>query len=129
MAQIANIVLADGQATPANVTFAVQNGQQADEPARWFNRGGSYNAWFKLMQLVRRSATTKATKVTVRLEMPTVATVNGIQVLSHTHAVDITVTCPDVGTPAERDNIRAFAWNYCNSTAFKDAVSGLQPAW
>ncbi len=137
MGAIASISLADGQASPVSHTFNVQNGQQADEPARWLEKtAGSYAGFLRLAALVRRSTANRSTKVIYKVDLPTLAVIgtaaNGVQPLptvAYTVSAEVTFTLPDACSDANRKDILAYVKNLLANAAVTDNVVNMSPTY
>lgn len=138
MAQIAPLVLADGQTTPVNKTFDVFTAQSGDKPATWYEKSaGSFAGYKRITLLVGRSASNKTTKVTIMTHLPTLAvtapaTGTGIQpspTVAYTLLSKQEFYLPDDCVVAERKDIRAFAKNLLNNSIIIDAIEQLSPPY
>lgn len=137
MAAIIALTLADGQATPVNHTFDVQNGQQADEPARWLEKvAGSYAGFLRLSALLRRSTANRSTKAMIKVELPTLAVVgtaaNGVQPLptvAYTTTAEVHFTLPDACTLQNRKDILAYVKAVLANPVATEAVVNLSPTY
>lgn len=129
MAAIANIVLADGQASPANHTFEVLTAQSGtDVSARWVEKSaGIYAGFLQLTSLVRRTSN-RSTKVQVKVSLPALST-DGTNTLIHTSIATVEVTLPDTMTTQERKDIRAFVANALDNAIIKSSIEDLSPAY
>lgn len=138
MAAIAQITIADGQATPVNKTFDVQMSQQGNDPAVWLEKtSGSYNGFKRLSLLTRRSESNKATKVSIKIVDPTLAVTapasgTGIQpnpVQAYAVLGTLEFVLPDACTLQNRKDILAYAKNVLANAIVVDAVNNLAPAF
>lgn len=138
MPAIANIFLQDSEATPVTHTFVPNNGQAKDEPSLSYNKdSGIYAGFEKLTTLVRRSATNKATKVSIQLVLPTLAqtspsTGSGIQpqpTVAYNRLCRLEFTFPDSCTLQERKNMRAMITTALSQAAIKAAIEDLSPLY
>lgn len=129
MAAIANIVLADGQASPANHTFEVLTAQSGtDVSARWVEKSaGIYAGFLQLTSLVRRTSN-RSTKVQVKVSLPALST-DGTNTLIHTSIATVEVTLPDTMTTQERKDIRAYVANALDNAIIKSSIEDLSPAY
>lgn len=123
-----NMILADGQTTPANHVFDVQYAQAGSQtPASWLEKSaGIYAGFISLTQLVKRSPN-KANKITSRLRFPRLTT-DGTSSLIHTATLAIDFTIPDTMSLQDRKDFLAYAKNYLQSDAAFAAVVNGQPA-
>lgn len=139
MMQIANIVLADGQAVPANKTFEPFRAQNGDaQPAEWWEKSATtINGYKRLTAIVKRNASSKATKVTLMLIDPTLAvtaptTSSGIQpnpTVAFNCMGKIEFTLPDACTAQNRKDILAYAKNLLSSIVATDLVVNTSPQY
>jgi len=137
--QIANVVLADGQAAPANKTFEPQRGQNGvTDPAEWWEKSSpTLNGYRRLTALVRRNAASKSVKVKIAIYDPTLAvtapsTASGIQpspTVAFTCPVFIEFTLPDACTIQNRKDILAYAKNFLASATATDLVVNTAPQY
>lgn len=123
-----NIILADGQTTPANHTFDKQFAQAGSQsPASWLEKSsGVYAGYISLTQLVKRSPN-KANKVTARLRFPRLST-DGASTLIHTATMAIDFTIPDTMSMQDRKDFLAYAKNYLGTAIATAAIVDGQPA-
>lgn len=138
MAQIAPIVLADGQTTPVNKTFDVFTAQSGDKPAVWYEKSaGSFAGYKRVSMLVGRSASNKTTKVTIMIHLPTLAvtapsTGTGIQpspTVAYSLLSKQEFYLHDDCVLQERKDMRAFAKNLLNNSIVIEAIEQLSPAY
>lgn len=139
MAQIANIVVNDGDNPVEAHTFTPQNAQLgSSEPALLLNRSlGIYAGFERLTVLVRRSESNKATKVILKLVKPTLAvtspsTGTGIQpqpTVAYTCLADLSFTFPDSSTLQERIDMRIMMANLLVQSAIVSATDTLSPLY
>lgn len=138
MPAIATIYNSDAEATPVSHGFVPNNGQSKDEPSLSYNKAsGIYAGFEKLTTLVRRSATNKATKVSIQLVLPTLAqtspsTGSGIQpqpTVAYNRIGKVEFTFPDACTLQERKNIRAMLTSTLQQVAIVSAIDDLSPLY
>lgn len=137
--QIANIVLADGQSTPANKTFApfrAQNG--SDQPAEFWEKSATTIAGYKrLTALIKRSNGSKSTRVTVMIMDPTLAVTapasgSGIQpnpTVAYSCMAKMEFVLPDACTDQNRKDILAYAKNFLANAVATDLVVNTSPQY
>lgn len=136
MAQIANIVLADGQTTPANHTFEPYISQKADKPAIWYNKEATSPLGYRRVTLYVDFKQSGISKVRIVISDPVLASLpsgccvdqNTPQV-SYTDFFDGTFSLPAGSTIQNRKDILAFAKNLLNQSVMTDAVVNLTPAF
>lgn len=136
MANIANIVLADGQTTPANHTFEPYISQKADKPAMWYNKEASTPLGYRRITLYVDFKQSGVSKVRLVISDPVLATIgaaccvdqNTPQV-SYTDFFDCTFSLPYGSTIQNRKDILAYAKNIMSQSVLTDAVVGLTPAF
>lgn len=123
MAQIANIVINDGQATPAAHTYAPA--QTATDYALLEDRAsGMYIGYNKLVFSLQRPkgdarSATRNLKLTLRVETPKLETVSnnsasGIApapTVAYRPVVEVTATIPERATLQDRKDLQAFMKN------------------
>lgn len=138
MPAIVALSLNDGQATPVTHVFDVVNGQQATEPARYYDKSaGSYAGYNKLSVLVRRSATSKATKIEMRLELPQLAvtapqTGTGIQpnpTQAYALFGKVEMIVPDACNLQNRKDLIAYMRNLINAGVVTTVVQDISPIY
>jgi hypothetical protein len=144
MTAFANLVLADGQPTPVNHTFAkkkIGDGSDANTIlALWEDRVSGVAVGFpKISQQTRFPGTTKgaprSTKVSVKVTAPIMevvsnSTVSGIApapTVAYANSANIEMTMPERSSIESRKDFYAFVKNYVNSNEFKNAVIDLDP--
>lgn len=129
MSAIANITLADGQATPVNKTFEVMTAQAGqDVPARWVEKtAGVYAGFIQLTSLVRRT-TNKSTKVQVKVALPKLSS-DGLNSLVHTGYGTVDFTIPDTMSLQERKDLSRFLANALDNAIIRDAIENTSPAY
>lgn len=123
-----SIILQNG--TLADVTFDRYHGQNGTtEPAVYWDKSfGQYIGYNQLSLLVTRSKGAKgAMKATIKLVMPKVVTVDGVQVKVHDAIFNASFTVPDTMTLAERKDLRVLAANFLLSETGVAAIDNQQP--
>lgn len=134
MSAQANIVLADGQATPVNHTFE-PNGSFANADntikSAWIDRLGNVLDIGRsvLREDHRPAANGSREKIRCVLEVPVVETVNGVQTRTRLHVIDIEVRFDPGSLQAERDNVAAYAKNFVASTYYQSKVKTGERTW
>lgn len=136
MAQIANIVLADGFTPPANKTFVPHTPQHGSEPAVWYEKTSANPLGYRQITLSVLFKANGVSKVRLKIADPVLANFgagccvdkNTPQV-SYTDIFDATFSLPSVSTLENRKDILAYAKNMMTHQVMKDAVESLQSAW
>lgn len=111
MAQAAAITLADGQATPVNITFNPES--VTPDSSIFVDRSSGVAAFFR--RLTVRYSPASGTRKTVRtsydVSVPVTATVDGVSTVVRTLRAKVDVILPDGSTDAERKDLYAFLKN------------------
>jgi len=138
MAQIAALVLADGQATPVNHTFAPL-GTDSTGVAKWVDRSGGIAIGYPTvtMQVREPSKSVRNYKVTRRIVLPILeqtspSTATGIQpapTVAYNLIQDVTWVLPERSTLAQRQDLLAFAKNFDANAVLTEAVKNYDPAY
>jgi len=122
MAQAANIVLADGQATPVNRTFSVEDVKSGI--ATFVDRSTGMASRFARLTL--RWATpqpNKAAKESFLVSMPVYGVLpSGAQGVIYTPRFRVEVELPDGCTDAERKDLYAFGINGLQNTLVRGSL-------
>lgn len=124
------IALADGQATPANVSFVPE--KITSEEAIFVDRSSASPLGFRRLTLKmnRASGTRPTDRVTVEFSYPEVATVSGVITLLHTARFQGgNFIIPTSMTAAARANLFAFVKNAMGSSLVQSYVRDLDSAW
>lgn len=144
MTTFANLVLADGLATPVNHTFSMKKIGDGNDSnsilAVWEDRvTGTAVGFSKISQMLRFPGTTKgasrSTKVTVKVNVPvmevvTNSTTSGIApapTVAYQVLATLEVVLPERSSAASRADIYAYLKNYVLTNEFKNAVLFLDP--
>jgi len=139
MTAIATLTLADGQATPANHTFAPVNIDVAGV-ARWADRSSGIALGFPVISFSLRAPnkTSRNYKLTAKvvtpvLEVTSPSTSTGIQP-APTKAYDITfnveATLPERSTLQQRKDAYAYLKNFlANATVMQAAVENFESVY
>jgi hypothetical protein len=137
MAQIANLVLADGQSTPANHTFEPMTPQQGTSvPAQWLNKEAISNIGYRRVTLSVKYNPNGVSKVKAVISDPVLASVaagccvdvNTPQV-AYTDIASIEFSIPAAATLQNKKDILAYAKNLLSNQVMTDAIVNMQPAW
>jgi hypothetical protein len=132
MANIANIVLADGQASPANVTFVPQD--CTSELASWTNPASGISIGMPTVSLsLKLGRNGEANKVTAKVVVPTLEVISG-SVAGYTAAPQVAYTClgkveltlPARSTLQNRKDLKAFLIGMVENSFTADAVEQYQ---
>lgn len=132
MSQIANITLADGQATPVNHTFTVINPQNGTATAEWRDLSRSARSQQVTVQSILRRANGNSArnKVEVSIYAPILRTdAGGVLQATDMASAKVTITLPDIMLDTERKDLRAYVANFLNTAAFKEQVESLLQQW
>ncbi len=131
MAQIANLVIADGAATPVNHTFTakgVRNGI-----AKWLDQVGGIAAGMPIVTFSLREATSTSpmTKITMKVRCPTLETSPSFLVptVAYENFVNIEFATHQRCTLAERKDLLAFCKNLLATTPMGDSVKDGETIW
>jgi hypothetical protein len=137
MAIMANVTLADGQATPVNHIFGPQGTK--DGIATYYDRSGGIaigypRVTFKLDEATASRPNNKLTLRVVRpvLEVTAPSTATGIQpapTLAYNLVADVTFVLPQRSTLAERNDILAYAKNLLANGIVTSAVQNYEQVW
>lgn len=138
MSAIANIVLADGQATPVNHTFAPVNINQVGT-AKWADRSGGIAIGYPVVTLNVREPQKGSPlfKVSMKVVVPTLevtapSTATGIQP-APTKAYDCLFACdwilPERSTQQERKNLLAYVKNLFAAGVVTSAIQDLESVY
>jgi hypothetical protein len=138
MAQIGNIVINDGQATPVAHTFNPVNIDAAGV-ARWADRVNGIAVGFPLMSLSLRNPTqgSRSYKMTLKISVPTLEVTapqsgSGF-VPAPTKAYDVLATVdivmPERSTKLERQNVLAFLKNGLANAVVTNAVENFETVY
>lgn len=133
MAQIANLVLADGQATPVNKTFTAK---RADALlAVWKDQTSGIAIGFPSITMSLKDAN-QATHVETRVSLPVLEVVSGSDggytpspKVAYTMLAKQQFVLPNRSTLQNRKDIRAFARNFLADTAAINAIENLEAPW
>lgn len=134
MSNMTSLTIADGQSTPVNHTYDVQNAQVGDKPAVWMDKiSGTYQGFSILTSILRRSDTGKAYRVKLTISVPTLAVTapasgSGIQPLptpAYTTRATVEFILPDGCVLQDRKDILAYVRNALSQTIIQDQVTNL----
>jgi hypothetical protein len=134
MSTMTSLTIADGQSTPQNHTFDVQNAQVGDKPAVWMDKiSGTYQGFSILTSILRRSEAGRAYRVKLTLAVPTLAVTapasgTGIQPLptqAYVTRATIEFILPDGCTLQDRKDILAYVQGALSKTVISDQVVNL----
>jgi len=135
MPAIANLVLADGQATPVNHTFEAQSAQVGDIPAEFLEKSaGSINGYLRLTVATRKSKVGSSYRTQVKISMPTLETVTGSSpsgyapapAVAYTELATLEVVHPDRSVLQNRKDILAYLAALCNHAEFKKIIHNVE---
>lgn len=143
MAAIANIVIADGQGTPVNHTFAPAKTQAdmavLEDRTSASNPNALYIGYNKLtFSLVRpsgnASAATRNLKLSIKVETPKLETVSNSTVsgiapaptVSYRPVAELLVTIPERSSLQDRKDLQAFVKNLMANSFVTDAFEKFE---
>lgn len=117
-----NIVLADGQTTPANHTFVPVS--LNENQAVWYDRALSVQASQPYMtaKLTAAKGQTGVSRVNVSLAVPLYDNVNGKLVNTVRGSIELLI--PGSSTQAQRDNIAAYIKNLAAHATVQSMIKG-----
>lgn len=124
------IVLANGQATPVNVSFVPE--KITSEEAIFVDRSSASPLGFRrlILKMNRASGTRPTDRVTVEFSYPEIATVSGVVTLLHTARFQSgSFIIPTSMTAAARADLYAFVKNALGSSLVQSYVRDLDSAW
>lgn len=126
MSAIANIVINDGQTTPASHTFAPVT-IDAASVAKWADRSGGISVGFPQLtySLKNPSKDSKAYKLTAKVVLPVLeqtspSTSTGIQpapTVAYNLVANVELVLPERSTLQDRKNLLAYVRNYLANAA------------
>lgn len=137
MASIANLVLADGQTTPANHTFNPSNPQDgAGNPSLWLEKTSGNALTYLRVTMQVKFVSNGVSKVKVVIATPKPAVFgSGCCVDSNTPQVAYTCfanlefSLPSGSSRQDRLDILAYAKNFLSNAVATSAVADFEPAW
>jgi hypothetical protein len=127
MSALASLSINDGQATPVAHTF---NPVSTDgSRAQWAERSaGVPSGYFTLSHEVRNPASaTAAYRVLIGLNVPVMATVNGVLTVVRNSSAQVTLNCSAQSTVQERKDLLAYVANFLGNATVKTSVQDLEP--
>jgi hypothetical protein len=129
MANAAPIVINDGKATPAAVTFNPED--IATGNASFVDRTPGVATAFRRVSVQYKPARGAATvnRGTLNIEMPVTTLVNGITQVAYVLRAKVDVYLPVASTVAERNDLYAFLQNGLGNALVRGAVRDLDPIW
>lgn len=129
MAAATSIVLADGQTTPVNVTFAVDN--VAPGVAKFSDRSTGIAAFFRRLTVAYSGASSqrKTARASYDVAMPVTASVNGVTMVVRTLRAKVEFIIPDESTDAERKDLHAFVANGLANSLIRGNLRDLDPIY
>lgn len=138
MSAIASMTLADGQATPANHTFAPVGIDQASV-AKWADRATGIALGFPTVSFSLRSPSKgsrnfrlTAKVVSPVLEVTSPSTSTGIQpapTLAYNLIANVDIVLPERSTIAQRKDLIAYLKNYLATTTIQNAVENFEQVY
>lgn len=127
MPQAAAIVLADGQATPVNVTFSPE--RVSPDLSTFSDKSGGVAIGFKRLTLstLFTNSKRKVNRSRLAIDLPVISVVNGVSVVAYTLRANVEIILPDASTDADRKNLYAFLYNGLNHSLIKPALRDMDP--
>jgi hypothetical protein len=127
--QKAPITVNDGSATPVATTFSVES--ENGITYTFAERSAGVALGFRRLSVSTKLATGAATvnRAKYAVELPVLATVNGISQLAYTLRANVDVILPVASTDAERKNLFAFLTNGLQNAIVRGAVRDLDPVY
>jgi hypothetical protein len=127
MSAAANIVLADGQTTPVNVTFYPES--VSPERSSFVDRSPGISAAFRrlIVKFSPASKTRATSRPSYEVEYPVTAVVDGVTTVVRTLRANVQLVEPDGCTDAERKDLYAFLYNGLNNALIKGAMRDYDP--
>lgn len=137
MPQIGNLVLADGQSTPANKTFEPFQPQTGDKPAEWWEKSSDTITGFRRITASLNRNDNNAVKVKITISDPVLSVTapssgTGIQpkpTVSYRTFCAMEFTLPTACTLQNRKDILAYAKNLLANAVTSGMVVDLQPVF
>jgi len=129
MAQASSVVLADGQATPANITFAPESVTPALSVLT--DRSATFSAAFRRLKIssIFASGKSEINRSKFTVDMPVVQTVNGVQTVTHSLRANVEYIIPTQATDAQRKDLHALVRNGLANTLVQGAMRDLDPLY
>lgn len=138
MAVQADLVLADGQATPVNKTFSNRGSivpSTGGQLATWKDITSGMQIGFATITLMVKESVNKV-DVDKRIVLPTLETISGSDggytpspKVAYSHMSREQFVLPARGTTAERKNLLAFSKNMNAHAVMTNAVHNLEATW
>lgn len=138
MAQQADLVLANGEATPVNKTFTNRGSKvqpEGGQLATWKDASGGMQIGMPTITLMVRESAAK-TDVDKRIVLPTLETISGSDggytpspKVAYSHMTREQFVLPARGVLAERKNLLAFSKNMNAHAVMTNAVHNLEATW
>lgn len=127
MPAISDKLLNDGAASPVSHTFSVVSTDGSR--GQWAERSsGKLNAFFTLYHEVKAPSTPKgAYQLKAGMNMPTLETVSGVQVVTRNSSFLLTFNFSPESTEAERKDLLAYATNFLANADVKTSAAKVEP--
>lgn len=127
MSQIANIVLKNGAATPADVTFTPVQPMNGESPAHWSLRNDILLQARQDIRLSIQENGNGTTRVRGSVTMPVTRTdaASALSVL-HKNLFNFEFVLPSTSGVADRKDIAAYAKNFLALSVVQDAVINFE---
>ncbi len=139
MAQIANIVINDGKATPVAHTFAPVTSSDPNGVAVWTDRASGVAVGFPVVTLKLRAPVkgSRVYKLTSKVKLPVLnvtspSTGSGIQPLpsvAYNIEANIEFVMPEASLLADRKDFFAYVKNYLANAVWTQAVENLEEVY
>lgn len=119
----------NGAATPVAKSFAPE--RVAPDLSVFTERTALASAGFIRLSTGLSPASSKrnTNRVTIKLDLPVLQTVNGVSTVAYVGRFDGVFVIPDVMTAAERADLHAFVANGLNNSLVKAVVKDLDPMY
>ena len=130
MAQASSIVLADGQATPANVTFAPE--RVTPEVSTFVDRATGVASRFRRVSVrfLPANNNRRQNRSSLDISVPVWGTLtSGAQGVLYTLRAKVDLQLPDGSTDAERKDLYAFVSNALSNALVRGSLRDLDPLY
>lgn len=119
----------NGAATPVAKSFAPE--RVGPELSSFTERSAAVSAGFPRLSVGFSPASSKraTNRVDIKLDLPVLATVNGVSTVAYVGRFVGYFVVPDVMTAAERADLRAFTANALNHAQIVSVVKDLDPLY
>lgn len=119
----------DGQATPVAKSFAPERVSPGD--SIFTERSAAVSAGFYKLGIGFSAASSRrpTNRVDISLDLPVLATVNGVSTVAYVGRFKGYFVLPDTMTAAERADLHAFVANALDNASVKAVVKDLDPMY